>query len=64
MALGDGFESQVMVFETNVGGSIELSFEEDGVFGADLDGLGLEELEELVAEANGEIVGDDAPGSE
>ena len=59
-AFGDGLETQIAIFETDMGGPVEADFEEDGVLGPDPDGLIFEELEELFAEAEGEIVGEDA----
>lgn len=58
MTLDDRLDVKVLIPETDVGGTIEVNFDEDGVFGPDPDGLICPELEEPVAKAKGEVVGD------
>jgi len=54
-AFADVFESKIVIFETEVSGTVEPDFDEDGILGANLDGLLFGDLKELVVKAKGEI---------
>ena|SRR3989344_6658130 len=61
--LGNGFEVKVAVFETNVRGTVETDFDEDGIFGTDSDGLVLVDLKELIVVTKGKVIGQGSFGA-
>ena len=56
--LWDGFEGQIGVFKAKMDGTIQTEFEEDFIFRANTQWLMPQDLEELVLETQGEIVGE------
>ena len=56
--LWDGFKGQVDAFKAKMDGAIQTEFEEHFIFRANAQWLMRQDLEELVLEAQGEIVGE------
>src|ERR1035437_9796292 len=56
--LWDGFKGQIDVFKAKMDGAIQTELEEDFIFRANAQRLMGQNLEELVLEAQGEIVGE------
>jgi hypothetical protein len=62
-SLGNGLETEIVIFETDVFGPVEPDLHPDGIFGANPDGLTLGDLKELVLIAKGEVIGHDPFGA-